>query len=414
MKRLPLVGLLAAVGCVDADARAIELPADETPVECFRVLDPDLSPGNTIVRLAGRAPASAGLWALVLDTPDPPDGGGQRLFLRLLRPGEDPPPIDLGFSYHAEETVQLARDEGGFAYLLRAGSTVVRLWIADPQGDLVASADLSAFPDGSVADWDRRIVQVEGRTFVLAAPRRIDGLSLAFHAAAIDGDIDALEVWELPFVHPCEGPDPPPPEVCAPTAVERLELSVAATSPFPEASEGVLLFEKRRIQNLGTAEQPLEEIHSDLSLLLLSLDAGEPRASLLTLPGHDQISGRAPPAQPLELGLDPFTTWIRADDVLYAIDPVDYLAAYYAMPTGLGGSLLQLPWSTTVGRVEGGAWRIHPFLGDDPQVGGEFGEVTLSTQGVAAVESAGPGLFLVRRQDGAAPILVGLDCTEGL
>jgi hypothetical protein len=417
MRRWLSLGLLCATSCAEDPARIIILPSgDEEPIDCLTILHEEMIPeADSVLSVAADGLQSEGAWALVLDDPEPEDPGRRVFLARQPDQGEAPvEPLDLGFVLNAEETLRLWPGEHpGRAYLLRQSASKADLWVADKNEGLVAAGSLASIPGvGLIADWDRHVVFLDAQPYVIAVPKRSETLSLRFYAAALDDNLYSATVWELPFVHPCESDHPPSPEECAAIALNWIDLTVGATNTIVGGIDATVLLDKKRVTNIGSINLPMWDETSDVSMLQLTLENGEPSAGLLTIPFHDELTDNPPPINPLELAFDPFTTWIRADDIVYAVDPLYPSAILNDAPYAFAGSLVQLPLGTAMSNVEDGQWRIAAYVSDDPAKGGLFEERVAIEENVAAVDPAGPGHFLVRHRSNDPPSLVRLECTN--
>lgn len=416
---LVALGITTLVGCVDAPDRTISVQSDDgRPRSCeAEILEEDFLPdAEGILAVAADSSIQHGAWALVLDDPEPEDPG-QRVFLTRYSPGgvAEVDPIDLGFVQQPDEELRLwAGADPGRAYLLREGPNKADVWVVDAGVGLVAAGSLSNIPGlGAINDWDRHVVFMQGRPYVVAVPSVSTTLSLSFYAAELDDNLVSATVWELPFIHPCETDNPPPAEVCAAELLTRTELRVGSTNPIPGGYDTTVLLEKLRI----IEEPPFFEVRADVSLLKLSLESGSPSASLLTIPNHvASIAQDNPPIAPLELTFDPYRAWVRADDILYAVDLLYPSAFRYEAPFGFRGTLAQLPQTGVASEIDDGTWWVAPFDGDPATNDGVFPDYPVLGAGpddrVQTVESAGIGHFLVRREDDDRTAYVYLGCTD--
>ena len=426
MTRARVGGLLAplvALACDDGRAPLDFTQLDEPELACIETIHDDvglaLGLDGTIVEFAADAPGSQGGWALLTTTIDSDD---VLALVRVPASANEAPtaPIVVGSPLDAPRYELRAGAELGEAWLLRnvdaegQGSMLLRR-VLPGIGVVASNGSLANFPaDSGDAEcphaWQRQLLLIEGRPFLLATPDCSEGPDLGLELLELEPDTLAfLTNWTLAF-DPCVGLEP---ELCAQAYSYRLVAIVAGQSTHLAGASRVSIALAQTVGYDGQTDDPsAPALATSISRLDLRVTAQGPDARLLTIRDVWQHVG---PLQlgSLQLGQDAAAQQLYVpvidyplQSVLLRIDSINdsYLAATsLVLPQGEALALVQLDHASALAWLDQGRLRASAL--DDVDVWGAFEQRTLIDAEVLGFESAGPGMLLVRRSDARTQVL---------
>lgn len=423
MKRALVLGPLVALACDDGRAPLDFTQLDEPERSCVEIiheeLELELELDGTVLEFAGDAPGSRGGWALTTASVE----GAEALVLQRVRASASEPetaPLVVGLPLDAPRYELRAGAELGDAWLLRdvdaEGQGAMLLRRVRPGIGLVASnGSLANFPaDSGDAEcphaWQRDLLLIEGRPYLLATPDCSEGPDLSLELLELEPETLAfLTTWSLAF-DPCVGLAP---ELCAQAYSYRLVSVVAGQSTHLAGASRVSIALAQTVGYDGQTDDPsTPALSTSISRLDLRVTAQGPDARLLTIRDVWQHVG---PLQlgTLQLGQDVSAQQIYVpvldyplQSVLLRIDSINdsYLAATsLVLPMGEALSLVQLDHASALAWLEETRLRASPL--DDVDVWGAFESHTLLEPDVLGFESAGPGMLVARRSEGRTQVL---------
>jgi hypothetical protein len=423
VRRAWLLGSIVALACDDGRSPLDFTQLDEPELACVETihdhLELALALDGTIVAFVADAPASRGGWALLSTTLD---GSDVLALVRVAASTSEPEtaPIPVGIPFDAPRFELRAGAELGDAWLLRnvdaEGQGAMLLRRVRPGVGVVASnGSLANFPaDSGDAEcphaWQRQLLLIEGRPYLLATPDCSEGPDLAFELLALEPDTLAFAInWSLAF-DPCVGLAP---ELCAQAYSYRLVALVAGQSTHLAGASRVSIalaqtlgYDDQLDETAGADEGSVPALTTSVSRLDLRVTSQGPDARLLTIPDVWQHVGPLLLGS-LQLGQDVAAQQLYVpvldyplQSVLLRIDSINdsYLAATsLVLPQGEALSLVQLDHASALAWLDQG--RLRAAALDDVEVWGAFETRTLVDADVLGFESAGPGMLLVRRDD---------------
>jgi hypothetical protein len=423
VKRSGVLAPIVALACDDGRAPLDFTQLDEPERACVETIheELELALDGTIVEFAADAPGSRGGWALLSTTLD---GDDALALVRVPASASEPEtaPIPVGLPFDAPRFELRAGAELGEAWLLRnvdaQGQGAMQLLRVRPGVGVVASnGSLANFPAdsgdaGCPHAWQRQLLLIEGRPYLLATPDCSEGPDLAFELLALEPDTLAFAInWSLAF-DPCIGLDP---ELCAQAYSYRLVALVAGQSTHLAGASRVSIALAQTLGYDGQTDDPDDSVPAlttSVSRLDLRVTAQGPDARLLTIPEVWQHVGPLLLGS-LQLGQDlaaqqiyvPVIDYPR-ESVLLRIDSINdsYLAASsLVLPQGEALALVQLDHASALAWIDQG--RLRAAALDDVDVWGAFESHTLLEPDVLGFESAGPGMLVARRSDGRTQVL---------
>lgn len=432
MRRLGVLAGIVVVACNDPpdfQTIVIDISANCNAVEVdVEASDLD-APGHAWTRVldaASDGAATTAWWQLVSVSND---NGGQSLQLWHTRDGDVDATVPLGLSPGLADSLSLRPGPlPGEAWLLRREPGMLRVWHVDVHAEaplMAVSADLGVFPSFNelcadsesglpepcdTTEWHRDLMFLGGDPFVVSVAPFSPDASTWVYVGALSTNLSILDRREFEFEARCD-PSLPLEEF---TLCEdrRADLShprvdVLGTRSDPrQGSASVLALRKN-------AEAGITSFHPDI--VLLSLGPTEDGVAAGILRTHE--AGNMSPilGPPSGLAVDDFATYVMHATALDGpqLLRVPNLGTTFERIEGIelsdDMSLLQLDGDLALSRIVEGRWAITKLFPDAP----EQSQITehVPSSPVVAVEPAGPGGFILRRQD-AGPDLVRIRCTD--
>lgn len=419
------LALAGAASCESAEPEAVDLSAlDEPEQSCVRVtheaLDiPDIEELHGFVADA----SGTGGWALV--TRIHPEFFSPQL--AMVRVPASPDEANT-------EIVGITDPNKLIGYELRRGAELGELWLLNENNTAVylrrlrpglgaesTNGMLANFPaidpGGACPEaWQRQLLLVEGRPYILALPNCSDNAILELQLLELDpDDLSFTTSWLLAF-DPCAGVAES--VGCTANLAYRLAALVpGSATPLPSASRVSVAFAQLRAFNQGALDPESLDVANDLSMLDLRITPAGPQVRLLTFRDIWLTASVLPPERP-RLAQDPYSTQIlmrtpAADSsALFRLDTVSdhYLQTSEAVPFAGEGELVQLRSESAMMLAEEGELLAIPLVDVDgwPQW---QERVIHELEGLVDFESAGPGDLLLRRED-QPPQVIHVDCLE--
>jgi hypothetical protein len=401
--RLALALMLAALGC-DQELRApLDLDAIAEPTgACVTVIHESLELGLALHEYVADAPSSSGGWALatVLDELNQPE-------LALVRvpatPDEAPTePISVGPADRIE---------------LRAGAVPGELWVlqeadvgtwlrklAPGIGVVAGNASLDNFPaetgNGDCpTEFQRQLLLLEGRPFVLALPDCSDSTGLELQLLELDpNSLVFTSAWQLSF-DPC-ATDPQ----CGLYPYELQPIRGGESTHAATAERVAVGFSQVRDYGNGLTS-------AGVSLLDLRLRADAPNASLITF---REVWFTPTELGPVHLGQDLYSVQLHVrnggsehDAALLRFDRIGELYIQVKapqLPLDGRGRLVQLHTQSAMIDVDAGALVAVPLVDVDSWP--IWTPTTLlELEDLVDFEPAGVGQLLLRREQAPAQIV---------
>lgn len=408
--------LLTLTGCDVEPREPLDLDElDEPEPECLTVVEPSLELGLELHRFVSDGPGSRGGWGLVTLADD------LLALVRLPASPTEPPtaPIQLELRPSQVDAFDLrAGTPSGTAWLLSRGTNSARLRRLDPGVGVSANnGQLANFPGTGLGStcpqrWNRELLLIEGRPYLLAMPDCSEGPGLEFYLLELSpSELDFAASWELAF-DPCIAfPDV---TSCVTEFGYRVEsVSPGRSTRLPNASRVSLPFVQ--VREFVAAVSDLRS--TDISLLDLRMSEVGPDARLITF-REVYLGTVAPSVEPVELAQDAFALqlFVRSrqpafPDVLVRIDTVadDFRLTNAANLPFAADALVQLERESALVRTTPGGDLEAISLAEVTRWG-DWDTMRYDEPGdLVAVDSAGPGHLLLHRRS-APPQLVAAAC----
>ncbi len=412
--RAVAVVAVLTLGCSDDVRGPFDLDNIEVPTDtCLTVIHESLDIGLTVHDYVADAPGSTGGWALV--TIDNGVGVPELALVRIPASPDEPElaPIELGFSSLASVRVDLRGGAvpGELWMLQDSGTSATLNKFAPGIGELVSNESIANFPvldggSGCPDSYERQLLLIEGRPFILALPNCSDSPALELQLLELDPDTVLFTgSWLLDF-NPCTD-DPE----CATYQYTIAPIRGGESTHVPDAERVALGFSQ--VRNFGDAATS-----SDVSLLELRLTTGAPSARLVTF---RQVWITPTTLSPVELAQDPFSVQLHVrnggsqeDAALLRFDAIGELYIQIKtpqlLPLGGRGRLVQLATQSAMVDVRDHKLEVVP-LADvtawpvwDPRVMVELDDLV-------GLQPAGGGQLLLHREY-APPQVVQLRCID--
>lgn len=406
-----------ALGC-DEDFRGpLDLDAIEQPTDsCVTVIHESLDVGLALHEYVADAPSSPGGWALA--TVVSPVTDQQELALVRVRASADEaplPPISLGVADLSSLRVEMRGGAvPGELWVLHeseAGSWLLAL--APEIGVLAGNGSIANFPaeassDGCPEHFQRQLLLLEGRPYVLALPDCSESSALDLQLLELDPDtLVFTSAWQLSF-NPCLGDS----EACGFYPYNLAPIGGGESTHVANAGRVSVGFSQVRDFGNGLTS-------ADVSLLDLGLENGIPDARLISF---RDVWFTAAELGPVHLAEDLYSVQLHVrnggsehDAALLRFDRLGDLAHYIQikspqLPLDGRGRLVQLDVGSAMIDVDDGALLAVPLI--DVERWPIWEPATLlELDDLVGFEPAGVGQLLLRREQAPAQV-VQLSCLK--
>lgn len=380
---------------------------------------------DEIVRAAADGSASASAWLMVV----PAGGESGSLMIRHMVGGEILSEIPLPIPASRKQNARLrASPNSGEVYVTLQGPGDFFLWRVverDPIPFAQASNNLAAFPNDTHncspcdnTDWYRDLIFIEGQPHLISVPPFSPTVAISVWVGSLaasppqTGNFVVDTEHRLNFEPRCDPGEPL--EIlqgCEATnaLVSHPAVRVLGRQSDPSTPTTAILAGRERQEfEQDFATHDIFVVHVGLD------DDGIPAGILRSEQPKFEIS--QPPGPPSGLAVDEFATYAQVTMPLQGTRLLQLrLAAFEEGFTDLNvpdldsRRLLQLDNDLALGQIVDGNWEVTKLFPD--AIDTSKTTVYQSDAPILEAEGAGPGVFLLRRQD-AAPELVRLACAN--
>ncbi|NVB42554.1 hypothetical protein G6O69_32320 [Pseudenhygromyxa sp. WMMC2535] len=417
----------AGLGACESDPRGpLDLSeVDATDQACVSVVHDRLELGEAVHAYLADGGSTTGGWALISAYKQ--NATEPELAIARVPASADEDEtatvfLDLAPSFADQVELRAGVAKRSLWVLLDTPATVALLALEVGEGVVASNLELDSFPafgggSGCPGDWQRELLLIEGRPYLLAMPECVDGPELAFELATFDPEtLDALTSWTLSF-DPCALSSDP--ELCAAELNYTIEDIISAgTTRFPAASRVSVGFSQVRAFTDPFGATP--DIRStDLSVLDLRMPQSGPDARLLTFRAV-WVQSDSVPLGLVEMSQDPYSIQLHArsaalstDEALLRVDTIsdDYLQTLEFVPSPGRGRLVQLASESAMMTADEDNLLAIPLI--DAESWPRWTELELHTlEGMTGFEQAGVGHLLLHRSDDV-PQVIRVDCIDG-
>lgn len=382
-------------------------------------------PNDEILAVASDGTSSTSSWALVAPA------GSSQLWVWHLIAGDRVAEVNTGYDTVVAPNTRLRPSpHTGEVYLTVQGpSTFFMSRLLDNEGTIFTqgSDNLGAFPNDThtcspcdTSNWYRDLVFLEGEPFLLSVPPFSQTVAISVWVGALRAsppDVGPLQLdteHRLNFEPRCDPGDPVEElQACETTnaLVSHPSVQVLARQSDPTTTTAAVLASRER------QEEGLPYSTHDVFVVHVGLDDDGVPAGILRSEQSD-FEIIQPPGPPAGLAVDDFATYAM---VTMPVEGTRLLRLELArFEEGFEDlfvdeiedkRLLQLDNDLGLGRIRDGSWEITKLFPDDI-IQSQTVTYTSRTAPILEAEAAGPGMFLLRR-DQAPPQLVRLVCASG-
>lgn len=427
--RIAVLALAAAPGCTTELAPIVlDISKNCNQVD-VQVLANDLGarsdgPNDEIFAVASDGTSSTSAWALVVPA------GSPDLSVWHLVGGNKVAEYPTTYARALAPNVRLRPSpNAGEVYLTLQGPGQFQLWrLLDNEGSIYPqfSDNLGSFPNDAhtcspcdTTNWYRDLIFLEGEPYLLSVPPFSPTVAISVWVGALrasppgSGNFEVDTEHRLNFEPRCDPGDPVEElQACETTnaLVSHPSVQVLARQSDPTTTTAAILASRER------QEEGLPYSTHDIFVVHVGLDDDGVPAGILRSEQSD-FEIIQPPGPPAGLAVDDFATYAM---VTMPVEGTRLLRLELArFEEGFEDlfvdeiedkRLLQLDNDLGLGRIRDGSWEITKLFPDDI-IQSQTVTYTSRTAPILEAEAAGPGLFLLRREQ-APPQLVRLVCAS--